>query len=193
MKRLKAEWETHKAILMAFPHQRSDWAICLERARKNFCAIIEQILAFEPVLLCVDTDDKKGYDWLTSHFQTMIESQRLILAQIPTNDTWARDFGGISVQENQNITLLDFGFNGWGLKYPANFDNQITQNLAKLAKQNSAVAHIFSPYRIQKVDMVLEGGSIDTNGEGVLLSNTQCLLEKNRNPHLSQEQIEHKL
>lgn len=193
MKHLKAEWEEHKAILMAFPHQNSDWVERLEDARECFCEIIKNILNFESVLLCVDTRDKEGWEVLHSRFHKEILNKHLILASIPTNDTWARDFGGISIEESQQVKILDFGFNGWGLKYPANFDNQITQNLASLAKENPQIATIISPDNILKVDMVLEGGSIDTNGAGVLLTNTQCLLESNRNPHLTQEQIQNKL
>ena len=99
--------------------------------------------------------------------------RNITFVELPTNDTWARDFGAISVKINNEIKLLDFKFNGWGLKYPSNYDNQISKKL----------------FKVKSYNFVLEGGSIDTNGE-VLLTNTQCLLEKNRNYPLSQKQIE---
>lgn len=199
MRRLRAEWEKQEAILMAFPHKRSDWAEHIDEARECFCHIIEQILAFENVVLCVDNEDKQGMQILQDRFSSYLESNvldskaRLILVSIPTNDTWARDFGGIGVEESSKTNkIIDFGFNGWGLKFPACFDNQITQNLYKLSAHNSYLAKLFPTSPI-KADLILEGGSIESNGNGILLTNTQCLLESNRNPHLSQAQIESKL
>lgn len=160
MRHLKAEWEEQKAILMAFPHQNSDWSEHLEDARECFCEIIKNILSFESVLLCVDIRDKEGWEILHSRFAQEIANKHLILASIPTNDTWARDFGGITIEEDQQLKILDFGFNGWGLKYPANFDNQITQNLASLAKEIPEIATIITSDKILKVDMVLEGAAL---------------------------------
>lgn len=240
--RLKAEWEEQLAILMAFPHQNSDWAEHLDRARACFLDIIEHIVCFESVILCIDRLDENGFEIVKKHFgysqmskdstktqndkyiknlfqqsvpYTLIQNPKskylanlggrgafsLHIVRVPTNDTWARDFGAISIElescvnlaqnragESWNkvgegsgrIRLLDFAFNGWGLKYPAYYDNQITRAL-------------FKAELIEQMDMVLEGGSIDSNGAGVLLTNTQCLLESNRNPHLSKAQIESKL
>lgn len=207
--RLKAEWEEQIAILMAFPHKNSDWAIHIEVARECFVRIIEQILYFESVILCVDINDDEGMALLHTHFKKHItfaqnetfksynQQYGLHIVRVPTNDTWARDFGGISVEAEGGIALFDFVFNGWGLKYPANYDNQITQNIVCEAFKNThlspLVKRIFSSYRLIKTNMILEGGSIESNGAGVLLTNTQCLLEKNRNPHLSQDEIESKL
>lgn len=194
-RRLKAEWEEQCAILMSFPHARSDWSQCLEEARACFIHIIECILGFESVLLCVDTQDSEGQKILLQHFgararlwqegitRAEIKSRReLFILSVAVNDTWARDFGAISIEEAGEGKLLDFVFNGWGLKFAANFDNQITQ---------SVLSRLYP--HIERVGLVLEGGSIESNGNGALLTNTQCLLEPNRNPHLSQAQIESKL
>ena len=102
-----------------------------------------------------------------------VKHKNFIFKKVKNNDTWARDFGAISIKKNGKVKLLDFVFNGWGLKYPSNYDNQISKKL----------------FKVKSYNFVLEGGSIDTNGE-VLLTNTQCLLEKNRNYPLSQKQIE---
>ena len=180
MRRLKAEWEKQEAILLAFPHQESDWDYCIEDVRENFCTIIEAILPIQKVIVCLDPKDQMGEKILKQKFK---ENKQLIIVKTKLNDTWIRDFGPISVEEDKKIQLFDFFFNGWGLKFASNWDNQVTQNLF--------LKGIIQKPEIQ--DMVLEGGSIDTDGQGTLLTTTQCLLEKNRNPHLTQKEIEDRL
>ena len=220
--RLRAEWEKQVAILMAFPHKRSDWAVYIQKARECFIDIIEQILRFESVILCVDTEDNEGAEILRTYFaqssytshntplsntqplqsyiatylNTNIPQESFIqpylrkfhtqspyvlhIMRVRTNDTWARDFSALGIESAGEHKLIKCTFNGWGLKYPSQYDNAI-------------IEQIFNKEHIIKVDMVLEGGSIESNGAGVLLTNTQCLLEKNRNPHLSQAEIESRL
>lgn len=179
MRRLKAEWEKQEAILMAFPHQNTDWKDYLPEARENFLKIIQAILREQKVILCLDPRDDEGKAFIATH----LKHKNLVTISCFTNDTWARDFGPISIEEAGQIQLLDFGFNGWGLKFASNFDNQISTHLYK--------KNIFS--NLVTKDLILEGGSIDTDGNGTLLTNTQCLLEKNRNPAFTQTQIEEKL
>lgn len=193
MKRLYAEWERQSGIFMAFPHENSDWKEIIQEARECFCNIIATILRFEPVLLCIDIKDDNGFKLISKKFQNDIKSKNLVIVRIRTNDTWARDFMGISVESSKGITMLDFGFNGWGLKFGANFDNKITRKLYKLSKKNDDIKSILDIKKLKTIGLILEGGSIESNGNGVLLTNTQCLLEKNRNPHLSKKQIESKL
>ena len=111
--------------------------------------------------------------------------QNLILAECPSNDTWARDHGGITVLENGKPVILDFVFNGWGMKFPANLDNLITRRLHQQG--------VFRTTPIRHVEMVLEGGALESDGQGTLLTTAECLLSPNRNPHLSKYQIEKKL
>ena len=217
--RFKAEWEKQSAILLAFPHKNSDWARYIDEARACFLNIIKIITKFENIVICVDYRDKKGFEILKQSFAPNCDfkfqdsnlhvlklTNRITLAFMPTNDTWARDFGAITLESNtysskdssldfspesnadssqaetnENLTLLDFSFNGWGNKFSANFDNQITQNLCKLGLLSQ---------NLKSFDFVLEGGSIDTNGKGLLLTTAQCLLEPNRNPQFSKPQIE---
>ncbi|PAF52671.1 agmatine deiminase family protein [Helicobacter sp. 13S00477-4] len=179
MKRMKAEWEKQSAILLAFPHKKSDWIENIQAARENFLAIIKKIILFQKVIVCVDNDDFEGKRILVS-----LNNDKIELVKINTNDTWARDFGPISIEEKGKVKLLDFGFNGWGLKFRADFDNKINRVLyqKKVLKQE-----------LQTIPLILEGGSIDTDGEGRILTNTQCLLQANRNPHLNQLGIEERL
>jgi agmatine deiminase len=126
--------------------------------------------------------------------QTIIEAierfQPVILIRsdkwdIPTNDTWARDFGPITIEENGVPVLLDFTFTGWGEKFAAEKDNAVNRKLL--------AAGAFGATALRTVDLILEGGSIESDGQGTLLTTTECLLNPNRNPHLSREQIEERL
>jgi agmatine deiminase len=110
---------------------------------------------------------------------------RVTLCPIATNDTWARDFGPITVFENGSPLLLDFGFNAWGLKFPADLDNRITANLARIGAFGHCPVHV--------PGLILEGGSLDSDGNGTLLTTSACLLSPNRNPHLDRAGIEQAL
>lgn len=204
--RLKAEWEKQRAILLSFPHANSDWASHIDEARACFVEIIKVITQFEKVIICLDAQDLQGFAFLRNEFardfaKSTIEnfhtfcfsslklSETITIAFVRTNDTWARDFGVITLssQSPQNPPkniLLNFCFNGWGLKYSANFDNQINANLKKMKILKDTM---------RTIDFVLEGGSIDTDGAGTLLTTSACLLEPNRNPSLSKSQIQSKL
>ncbi|MEM1214393.1 MAG: agmatine deiminase family protein, partial [Bacteroidota bacterium] len=102
-----------------------------------------------------------------------------------SNDTWARDHGPISVFEDGQLRLLDFIFNGWGLKFPANRDNLLTKTLHTWG--------IYGDLPLEQVGLVLEGGALETDGQGTLLTTRECLLSPNRNPHLEQAALEEKL
>ena len=102
--------------------------------------------------------------------------------EVETNDTWARDFGPVTVFEGERPVMLDFGFNGWGLKFPSDLDNQITRKLAKRG--------IFGKAPLETMGFILEGGSIESDGRGTILTTADCLLSPNRNPHLSRSGIE---
>lgn len=185
---MRAEWEKQRAVLMAFPHQKSDWADFLQEARENFIAIARNILRFEDVVMCVDVEDKEGEAILQREFAKELQGlqeNKLRLYSIPCNDTWARDFGAINLEEHGKNVLLDFMFNGWGLKFASNWDNQINLALKKMGE--------FGEDELRKEAMILEGGSIESDGRGAILTHAQCLLEANRNPWLTQEEIENKL
>ncbi len=173
MRRMPAEWEHQSAILLAMPHEKSDWYPYLREARENFAAVINEITKRQKCLLLVD-------DW-ELYREMFPQNDRLIPIQMPTNDTWARDFAPLGIEEEGKKYLLDFGFNGWGLKFPAFLDNQVSRNLDKKG--------IFR-VPLRSKNFILEGGSIESNGAGIVLTNTQCLLEANRNPEYSQEEIE---
>ena len=113
------------------------------------------------------------------HFQ---DTTNIHFIQYTTNDCWARDTSALCVENNSSLTLLDFRFNGWGGKFDASRDNSMNHHLAQ---------HYNTP--IQTIDFILEGGGIESNGDGILLTTTHCMCNANRNKYLSQEQITHKL
>lgn len=186
MKKFFAEWEKQDGILLSFPHQNSDWLPYLDEVRSTYCEIICAILQVESCLLVCDYANPT-YEYIKSYFDKKSWNLNLLdnlyLLEIPSNDTWARDFGGITIAKNHQNIVLDFGFNGWGLKFASNFDNKITRTLSDLKILK----------KIKTENLILEGGSIESNGDGLLLTNTQCLLEGNRNPSYSKQQLAKKL
>ena len=179
--RFPAEWEPQSGVLMAWPHADTDWAYMLEAVEACFCRIVAAIARFEPVLLVVP-EVTAVRDCLAA---AGVDLSQVHLAEVPNNDTWARDFGPITVEREGRPHLLDFGFNGWGLKFRANHDNRIT---ARLQAQGW-----FGACDRQVVGLIFEGGSIESDGAGTLLTTRECLLEANRNPNLTQAEIEAKL
>lgn len=180
-RRLPAEWEEQDAVLLAWPHMDSDWCEDLALVEPVFVAIVQAVARFQRVLI-VAPETAAIAEQLR---RAGVNLERVALYPLPTNDTWARDFGPITVVENGEPLLCDFGFNGWGLKFAANFDNRITAELARLG--------VFGKGRVSVPGLILEGGSIESDGEGTLLTTSQCLLEANRNPHLTRAELEEKL
>lgn len=178
--RLPAEWEEQDGVLLAWPHADTDWAEILDEVTPVYLEITRQISRFEKVLIVTPEPDSVAQ--LIEN--EGIDASRIIIRQIRTNDTWARDFGPISIQINGKPVILDFGFNGWGLKFRADLDNLITKAL-----KNQGV--LLPPVRT--VGLILEGGSIESDGNGTILTTSRCLMSPNRNPQLEKAEIENAL
>lgn len=178
MTRLPAEWEPQSGIQLTFPHTETDWADMLDEVLPCFVEIAAIVSRYEQVVIvCRNTAETR------SLFDNIpLDNFRFI--ECDSNDTWSRDHGGIIIEENRQLVLLDFVFNGWGLKFAADKDNLITGKLAKAGVFKAAYRH---------GGLVLEGGGIESDGLGTLLTTAECLLSPNRNPHLSKEEIEVKL
>ncbi len=177
---LPAEWAPQSAVQLTFPHAGTDWADVLEQVMPCFVEIASSIARFQKVLIvCNNPDEVRGLFQADSHFSNF----RFV--QAPCNDTWARDHSGITILENERPVVLDFVFNGWGLKFPAFYDNLITGYI----QRNHQVFNA----EIRHGGLVLEGGAIESDGQGTLLTTAECLLSPNRNPHLSKAEIEAKL
>ena len=156
--RLPAEWEPQSGIQLTWPHAQTDWAPMLDEILATYREMAEVIRRYEPVLI----------------------------VEPPTNDTWARDHGFITlVSDNGEPRLLDFQFNGWGQKFPAELDNAINRRLYDEQRvRGQYVSHL---------DFVLEGGSIESDGRGTVFTTTQCLMAPHRNQPMTQQQIEQRL
>jgi agmatine deiminase len=178
--RFPAEWEKQDGVLMAWPHEGTDWSYMLDDVRPVFAEIIGHISRFEQVLLTAPSAAGAA-----SYLQAAgVDTEKVTICEMPSNDTWARDFGPITVIFNDKPILMDFGFNGWGLKFPANHDNLISKQLKEQGK--------FAP-RMNTIGLVMEGGSLESDGLGTILTTSACLLSPNRNPQLDKSEIEQAL
>lgn len=178
---LPAEWYPQSAVQLTWPHEGTDWLPILDEVIPCFVAIAKEIIKREKLLLvCRDTEAVKKQ-------LGEVDYSKIIFRTIPSNDTWARDHGPVSVFEGHTRCLYDFQFNGWGLKYAANFDNVITVEL---------YSELVFPGKVKYrslQDFVLEGGSIESDGKGTLLTTESCFRAPNRNENLYFEEIDHRL
>lgn len=177
---LPAEWAEQSAIQLTWPHMHTDWGYMLNEATLCFIDIAHAILERQDLVIVCHSETSINYRLNPSKDA----KGKLILVEIPSNDTWNRDHGGISVFIDEKPCFYDFTFNGWGMKFAANYDNQINRGLFTQEIFNSNVKYL------NKKDFVLEGGAIESDGKGTLLTTSECLLSPNRNSHLSKEEIE---
>ena len=179
MRRLRAEWEEQKVVLMAFPHEETDWAKDgdLQKSYAPFVRIAQAITYSQTVyILC---RDKAAISDL------FCSTNRMVFIETEYNDTWTRDYGPLSVMENGTAKLLDFTFDGWGGKFEASLDNAVNRTLQRLG--------YFGTTPMESIDFVLEGGSVESDGTGTILTTTRCLCNPNRNGGLSKPEVEERL
>jgi len=174
--RLPAEWEKQSATLLAWPAAGSDWRDRLEAIRDEYRQLIEAILRFQPVVLLVPPDEARPAGLPTGH-------AGLHLLPLRYNDTWCRDYGPVTLVSAGQRLALDFQFDGWGGKYPAALDNRVNTHLSR--------HELFNRLRFRQYLFELEGGAIDSDGQGSLLINWHCLRARHR--HLSEREIDHEL
>lgn len=175
--RVPAEWEEQRAVLLSFPHENSDWNDDLSSALSVFVRIAQAVAYKEPVYIVCDNSSKIKELFCSTNNMSFIE--------IPTNDTWCRDYGVISLEENGVTKFLDFTFDGWGGKFEASLDNSVNKAMHKKG--------YFGGATLETIDFVLEGGSIESDGAGTILTTSECLCNKNRNGGLGKEVVEQKL
>ena len=176
--RFPAEWEPQSAILIAWPHAGTDWAERLGEVEDTYIALVAAITRFQPVIVCVADEDVESYA------QARLSSNRVDMArvrfvEVPYDDTWLRDTGPITLREGDSFRLLDFRFTGWGGKFEASRDDRLVERLHGMG--------IFCNSSRQHIDFSLEGGAIETDGAGTLLTTWQCLHQ--RHPDAEREQL----
>jgi len=174
--KLPAEWEQQDGVLLSWPHPATDWAESLEQAEPVFVAIARNISRFERVVI-VSPEPESVQSTLA---EAGVDTGNITFLRVATNDTWTRDFGPITVLIDGRPRSLDFTFNGWGNKFAAELDNRVNGVLS-----DSGI--LAAPARA--IAMVLEGGSIESDGNGTLLTTSRCLLNPNRNPGLTKNGI----
>lgn len=172
---LPAEWHPQSFIQLTWPHQDTDWSYMLDEVEECFLNLAREIASRQPLLLVAPEFPKA--------LENFEFKENVFYVECPTNDTWARDHGFISLlNEQEEVRLVDFCFNGWGMKFSACKDNLINSQLVKGSLLNGTYQNCRN--------FVLEGGSIESDGEGTLLTTSLCLLAPNRNDTLDKQEIE---
>jgi len=180
--RFPAEWEPQSAVLIAWPHAETDWAERLGEVEETYVALVAALTRFEPVVICVADED------LQTYAEARLRSARVDMAKVrfvpaEYDDTWLRDTGPITLRADDRFKQLDFRFTGWGGKYQASRDDLLVGELSGM--------NLFHNYFVQSIDFALEGGAIETDGQGSLLTTWQCLHE--RHPEASREDLSERL
>jgi agmatine deiminase len=170
--RLVSETAPQCAVLLTWPHRYSAWADCLESVTAVYLEITRAIAAYEK-LLVVCHDPNHAGEVRQACARAGVAPDAIRYFPVPTNDTWIRDYGPLTVSDGTGLHLLDFAFDGWGNKYPATLDNEVTRKLESTGVFSAPCRHF---------RLVLEGGSIDTDGQGSLLTTSNCLITNSRNP-----------
>jgi agmatine deiminase len=171
---MPAEWHLHAATWLAWPHDDEQWLGMLEPVRREFAAFVSTIARFEPVRLLVD-DEESARD-----ATARLGSADVTVYHVPHGDVWLRDSGPTFLLREDDLALVDWEFNGWGCKYPAALDNEIPTHIARLL----GGATPFRP------GIVMEGGSIEVDGRGTVLTTRQCLGSEERNATLGLADVE---
>jgi agmatine/peptidylarginine deiminase len=177
--RFPAEWEPQSAVLLAWPHAGTDWAERLTDVESTYVGLVGAITRFQPAVVCVASAEiaLRARRLLTDGGVPM---QRVRLVEVDYDDTWLRDSGPISLRLGDGFRLLDFRFTGWGGKFEAGRDDRLVEALSD--------RKLFIKSERHPVDFALEGGAIETDGQGSLLSTWQCLHE--RHPERDRGEVE---
>ncbi len=179
---MPAEWARHEATWLTYPKNPDSWPGKIETIYPSYHLFVKTLAESETVHINVDDETMRD------HVQTALEAigtrmGHVVLHIIPSNDAWCRDHGPAFLLNRQDATkraMVNWNHNAWGGKYPYELDTEVPRRIHDLMPDMP----LFEP------NIVMEGGSIDVNGCGDLLTTTSCLLNPNRNPQLNQDQIE---
>ena len=187
---LPAEWEPQSLVMLTWPHQATDWAPYLNEITETYVEMVDAITRHEGVVIA--TPHPIGVGAKLSSRLSAEQMTRVYICYCKTNDTWARDHGPITLRSaDGKLTMLDFRFNGWGEKFEAALDNEITRTLHKDGAFDTEEKG--TPRLADNDDFVLEGGSIESDGRGTVFTTECCLMAPNRNQPMDREEIEEEL
>lgn len=178
--RLPAEWERQDGVLLAWPHPATDWSDRLASVESTYAALAAAITRFETAIICVP--DATVRDRARSMLPTC-PPERLRFVTVEYDDTWLRDSGPLTLAGLSGFRLLDFRFTGWGGKFDARRDDELVANLMARG--------LFRNAERRRVDFALEGGAIESDGQGTLLTTWTCL--NRRHPRLSRADLDARL
>jgi agmatine/peptidylarginine deiminase len=177
--RLPAEWEPQSAVLIAWPHAGTDWAERLDNVETTYTALAAAVTRFQPLIIVVPDAD------LHAHVETLlrehgVDRTRVRFVELPYDDTWLRDSGPITLSAgDDSYQLTDFRFTGWGGKFSSTQDDALVAGLVE--------AGVFGKATHRRIDWALEGGAIESDGEGTVLTTWRCLVQ--RHPEQSREEM----
>ncbi|UNK57437.1 agmatine deiminase family protein [Pseudoxanthomonas daejeonensis] len=180
--RFPAEWEPQSAILIAWPHAGTDWAERLAEVEETYIALVQAITRFQDAWICVADDDLQTYAEARLR-SARVDMDRVRFIPFDYDDTWLRDSGPITLREGDGFRLLDFRFTAWGGKFEAGRDDRLVEALSAQG--------LFGDTPRQRVDFALEGGGIETDGDGTLLTTWHCLHE--RHPEAGRDELDSSL
>ena len=180
---LPAEWEPQQGIQLTWPHAQTDWKPYLDDITKTFIDMAK-VITLDEKLFIVTPEPAHVKRLLADHLN---DEQRANIRyfEMPTNDTWARDHGAITLSNGAELRMLDFKFNGWGEKFDWQKDNAITAKMAQMGAFEGMIE--------DHTDFVLEGGSIESDGKGTIFTTACCLLAPHRNQSMTRKEIEERL
>lgn len=174
---LPAEWASQSGVQLTWPHAETDWAYMLGEVQECFVSIAREIARREKLLIVTPEPEE-----VMKQIAATVNMENVRFLECETNDTWARDHGAITLMDAEGPSLLDFKFNGWGLKFASDKDNLITRRAVEAGVLEGKYAN--------RLGFVLEGGSIESDGMGTLLTTSECLLSPNRNGQMNRVEIE---
>ncbi|MFT4203594.1 MAG: agmatine deiminase family protein [Chitinophagaceae bacterium] len=180
--RFPAEWEPHDAMWLSWPHKEASWPGKIETIYAPYCQFIKEVSKGEKVCINIVDEKMKAFA-ITELEKAEVDVNKIQFYLNPTNDAWCRDHGPaflVNPKAEHPKIIVDWDFNAWGGKYPPyDLDDVIPTRIGK--ERNIPVIH---------PGIIMEGGSVDFNGAGTLLTSKSCLLNKNRNPQLLPSEIE---
>lgn len=180
--RFPAEWESQSAVLIAWPHAGTDWSERLGEVEDTYVALVAAIARFQQAWICVADDDLQTYAEARLR-SARVDMDRVRFITFDYDDTWLRDSGPIVLRDGAGFRVLDFQFTAWGGKFEAGRDDRLVESLAAQG--------VFGDAPRQRIDFALEGGGIETDGAGTLLTTWRCLHE--RHPQASRAELDAKL
>jgi agmatine/peptidylarginine deiminase len=177
--RLPAEWEPQDGVLIAWPHARTDWAARLDRIENAYVGLAGAIARHEPLVICVaDGAVRERASALLA--AAGVDAARLRYVEAAYDDTWLRDSGPLTLGDGARFRLVDFRFTGWGGKFEGGRDDRLIETLIARG--------LFRSAEHRRIDWALEGGAIESDGAGTLLTTWRCLHQ--RHPQMTREEID---